>query len=215
MKKKALILFSGGQDSTTCLFWAIKKYGKDNVLALGFFYGQRHSEELECAKKICKKLEISYEVLDLSILNSITKNALTSQDIEISQTKNELPTTFVPGRNVIFISLAASYAYERKINDIIMGVSDTDYSGYPDCRSDFIKSMEITLQQGLEFDFNIITPLMHLDKAGVWNLSKELGCFDIVMNDTITCYNGIVGAGCGECPACVLRKKGLEQLDDK
>ena len=210
MKKKALLLFSGGQDSTTCLFWAINKYGKENVSTVGFLYGQKHSLEIEVAKNICKDLQIEHEIIDLSVISTLSKNALTDHEMKIEM-KNGLPTTFVPGRNLMFLSFAAAIAYQKEITDIIIGVSQADFSGYPDCREDFILSMEKTLRYAMEFDFNIITPLMGLDKKQGWQLSDELGAFELIKEKTLTCYNGIIGKGCGECPSCELRNKGLEQ----
>ncbi|WP_019770213.1 7-cyano-7-deazaguanine synthase QueC [Streptococcus sobrinus] len=206
-RQSALVVFSGGQDSTTCLFWALKHY--DHVEAVTFAYGQRHSQEVEVAKEIAKNLEIKHQVLDMSLLGQITNNALTS-DIEIDAKEGEVPNTFVDGRNHLFLSIAAVLAKQKGITDIVTGVCETDFSGYPDCRDAFVKSLNVTLNLAMDYDFVIQTPLMWLDKAETWELADQLDAFDYVKDRTLTCYNGIMGAGCGECPACKLRQHGLE-----
>ncbi|WP_019769698.1 7-cyano-7-deazaguanine synthase QueC [Streptococcus sobrinus] len=206
-RQSALVVFSGGQDSTTCLFWALKHY--DHVEAVTFAYGQRHSQEVEVAKEIAKDLKIKHQVLDMSLLGRITNNALTS-DIEIDAKEGEVPNTFVDGRNHLFLSFAAVLAKQKGITDIVTGVCETDFSGYPDCRDAFVKSLNVTLNLAMDYDFVIQTPLMWLDKAETWELADQLDAFDYVKDRTLTCYNGIMGAGCGECPACKLRQHGLE-----
>ncbi|AWN18880.1 7-cyano-7-deazaguanine synthase QueC [Streptococcus sobrinus] len=206
-RQSALVVFSGGQDSTTCLFWALKHY--DHVEAVTFAYGQRHSQEVEVAKEIAKDLKIKHQVLDMSLLGQITNNALTS-DIEIDVKEGEVPNTFVDGRNHLFLSFAAVLAKQKGITDIVTGVCETDFSGYPDCRDAFVKSLNVTLNLAMDYDFVIQTPLMWLDKAETWELADQLDAFDYVKDRTLTCYNGIMGAGCGECPACKLRQHGLE-----
>ncbi|WP_019795575.1 7-cyano-7-deazaguanine synthase QueC [Streptococcus sobrinus] len=206
-RQSALVVFSGGQDSTTCLFWALKHY--DHVEAVTFAYGQRHSQEVEVAKEIAKDLKIKHQVLDMSLLGQITNNALTS-DIEIDAKEGEVPNTFVDGRNHLFLSFAAVLAKQKGITDIVTGVCETDFSGYPDCRDAFVKSLNVTLNLAMDYDFVIQTPLMWLDKAETWELADQLDAFDYVKDRTLTCYNGIMGAGCGECPACKLRQHGLE-----
>lgn len=206
-RKSALVVFSGGQDSTTCLFWALKHY--DHVEAVTFAYGQRYSQEVEVAKGIAKDLKISHHILDMSLLGQITNNALTS-DIEIEAPEGEVPNTFVDGRNHLFLSLAAVLAKQKDITDIVTGVCETDFSGYPDCRDAFVKSLNVTLNLAMDYDFVIQTPLMWLDKAETWALADQLGAFDYVKDKTLTCYNGVMGAGCGECPACKLRQHGLD-----
>lgn len=206
-RQSALVVFSGGQDSTTCLFWALKHY--DHVEAVTFTYGQRHSQEVEVAKEIAKDLKIKHQVLDMSLLGQITNNALTS-DIEIDAKEGEVPNTFVDGRNHLFLSFAAVLAKQKGITDIVTGVCETDFSGYPDCRDAFVKSLNVTLNLAMDYDFVIQTPLMWLDKAETWELADQLDAFDYVKDRTLTCYNGIMGAGCGECPACKLRQHGLE-----
>ncbi|AWN20784.1 7-cyano-7-deazaguanine synthase QueC [Streptococcus sobrinus] len=206
-RQSALVVFSGGQDSTTCLFWALKHY--DHVEAVTFAYGQRHSQEVEVAKEIAKDLKIKHQVLDMSLLGQITNNALTS-DIEIDAKEGEVPNTFVDGRNHLFLSFATVLAKQKGITDIVTGVCETDFSGYPDCRDAFVKSLNVTLNLAMDYDFVIQTPLMWLDKAETWELADQLDAFDYVKDRTLTCYNGIMGAGCGECPACKLRQHGLE-----
>ena len=209
-KDAAVVVFSGGQDSTTCLFWALKRYKK--VIALSFDYHQKHVKELECAKKICRDHEVEHHIMDMSLLNQLAPNSLTRVDIKVDESAPEegTPNSFVDGRNLLFLSYAAVFAKQRGITDIITGVSQSDFSGYPDCRDMFIKSLNTTLCLAMDYQFDIITPLMWLDKKETWALADELGAFDIIRNETLTCYNGIIGDGCGHCPSCKLRKKGLD-----
>lgn len=209
-KDKAVVVFSGGQDSTTCLFWAMKQFSE--VTAVTFDYNQRHRTEIECAKKITSELGIKHHILDMSLLNQLAPNALTRDEIEVKDGDNgELPSTFVPGRNLLFFSFAGILASQVGAKHIITGVSETDFSGYPDCRDDFIKSLNVTFNLAMDGQFVIHTPLMWLDKAEVWQLADELGAFAFVREKTLTCYNGIISDGCGECPACKLRKHGLDE----
>ncbi|MDK4697725.1 7-cyano-7-deazaguanine synthase QueC [Kingella negevensis] len=208
-QKQALVIFSGGQDSTTCLFQAIAQYGAENVQAITFAYGQRHKIELERAAWIAKDLNIKQTVLDLSLMTSITHNAL-MDDTATIQTENNLPNTFVDGRNALFLLYAAIYAKSQNIHDIFVGVCETDFSGYPDCRDVFVKSMNVTLNLAMAYDFNIHTPLMWLTKKETWALADQLGAFEYVRNHTHTCYLGVEG-GCHECPSCVLRERGLQE----
>lgn len=207
--KKALVVFSGGQDSTTCLFWAMKKFG--DVVAVTFDYGQRHSLEIECAKKIAKEFNIEHHILDMNLLNQLAPNALTRDDIKIEYGEDGAPpSTFVEGRNHLFFSFAAVMAKVRGINHIVVGVSQTDFSGYPDCRDAFVKSLNVTLNLAMDYDFVIHTPLMWIDKEQTWELADELGKLDYIREKTLTCYNGIIGDGCGDCPSCKLRRAGLD-----
>lgn len=207
-KEKAIVVFSGGQDSTTCLFWAKKKYKE--VIAISFDYNQKHKLELQCAKNICKKYDVEHHILDLNLLNQLAPNSLTRQDIAVD--KNAplvgVPNSFVDGRNMLFLSFVAIFAKQRNINTIITGVSQSDFSGYPDCRDVFIKSLNVTLNLAMDYQFEIITPLMWIDKAETWKMAYDLGVLDIVKEETLTCYNGVIGNGCGECPSCKLRKHG-------
>ena len=207
----ALVVFSGGQDSTTCLFWAKEKFG--NVIALSFDYGQRHKKELKCASEICKEYSIEHHIFDLDLLNQLAPNSLTRKDIKVDSESNVgiLPNTFVDGRNMLFISYASVFSKQRSIRNIVLGVSQSDFSGYPDCRDVFIKSMNVTLNLSMGFDFDIHTPLMWIDKKATWEMADALGILDLIKNKTLTCYNGIIGEGCGDCPACKLRAKGLKQ----
>ncbi|CAM4487522.1 7-cyano-7-deazaguanine synthase QueC [Paenibacillus tarimensis] len=207
-KDKAVVVFSGGQDSTTCLFWAKQRYA--HVEAITFQYGQRHAAELDCAASIAEELDIPHHVLDMSLLNQLAPSALT-RDIPIETMDNGLPSTFVEGRNLLFLSFAAVLAKQIGARHIVTGVCETDFSGYPDCRDNFIKSLSVTLNLAMDYPFVIETPLMWLDKKETWALADRLGAFDFVRTRTLTCYNGIVANGCGECPACKLRAAGLEE----
>lgn len=205
----ALVVFSGGQDTTTCLFWALKHFKR--VSALTYAYGQKHIKEVEIAKAIAQKAGVDWQCLDLTFISRLSRNALTDSAIVMdqAQTGNTPPNTFVPGRNLFFFAVAAVVARERKINNIVVGVSQTDFSGYPDCRDSFIKSLNVTLNLAMDEQFIIHAPLMWLDKCETWALADRLGVLDIVRNETLTCYNGIPGDGCGHCPACKLRNEGL------
>lgn len=205
---KAVVVFSGGQDSTTCLFWALERFGE--VEAVTFDYGQRHKLEIECAASIAKELNVRHHVLDMSLLGQLAPNALTRSDIAIEQPADGLPTTFVDGRNLLFLSFAAILAKQAGAKHIVTGVCETDFSGYPDCRDIFIKSLNVTLNLAMDYPFVIDTPLMWLNKAQTWELADRLGALDFVRERTLTCYNGIAADGCGECPACKLRRKGLD-----
>lgn len=212
-QEKALVVFSGGQDSTTCLFYA-KKHFKE-VELVTFEYGQRHAKEIEVAKAIAEDQGLKHHILDMSLLAQLSPNALTSSNIDID-TSDDIPNTFVPARNLLFLSFAGALAYQINAKHIITGVCETDFSGYPDCRDQFIKSMNVTMSLAMDRDFVIHTPLMWLDKKETWALSDELGVLDYVRNQTLTCYNGIIADGCSTCPACLLRQRGLEQyLNEK
>lgn len=210
-KEAALVVFSGGQDSTTCLFWA-KKHFKE-VRALSFLYGQKHQKEVELARGIAARANVPFDVMDVSFIGTLGRNSLTDAAMEMDKEKPEgsVPNTFVPGRNLFFLSIAAVYARERGIRQLVTGVSQTDFSGYPDCRDVFIKSLNVTLDLAMDEHFVIHTPLMWIDKAETWALADELGVMDLIRRETLTCYNGIQGDGCGECPACKLRREGLEK----
>ena len=210
-KDTAVVVFSGGQDSTTCLFWAKKQF--KNVTALSFIYGQKHLKEIDCAREIAARAGVKHEVMDVSFIGHLGRNSLTDTSMIMDETKPEgtFPNTFVPGRNLFFLSIAAVYAREQGINHIVTGVSQTDFSGYPDCRDAFIKSLNVTLNLAMDEQFVLHTPLMWVDKAETWKLADELGVLDLVRNETLTCYNGVKGDGCGHCPACKLRKEGLEK----
>lgn len=212
-EKKALVVLSGGQDSTTCLFWAIGEFGKENVAAVGFDYGQRHMAELECAAKICGDLRVRFEVISTPIINELSANSLTRADIPVEKEKPEdaPPNSFVEGRNLLFLSYAAIYAKTHGMTELVTGVCETDFSGYPDCRDIFVKSLNVTLNLAMDYRFVIHTPLMWLDKADTWALADKLGVLDIIKKETLTCYNGVKGDGCGDCPACFLRRRGFDE----
>lgn len=212
---QALVVFSGGQDSTTCLFQAMQQYGAENVQAITFAYGQRHGIELERAASIAQELGIRQTVLDLSLITSITHNALTDAQAAIETDAQGMPNTFVDGRNALFLLYAAIYAKLQNIRDIFIGVCETDFSGYPDCRQIFVQSMNVTLNLAMAYDFRLHTPLMYLTKKETWALADELGVLDYIRTRTHTCYLGVDG-GCHECPSCVLRERGLaEYLAEK
>ena len=223
IEEPALVVFSGGQDSTTCLFWALKKF--KNVSAITFNYKQRHNVEIKCAKNIIEILNsrkdiqldwlndknvIDHIIVDISFLSRLLKTAMI-QDLEIKYDNDTgLPTTFLPGRNILFLTIAASYAYQKKIRHVIAGVCQTDYSGYPDCRDATIRSLQATLKLGLDYDIIIHTPLMWKNKAETIKLMQDLGGFDL-FKYTHTCYKGERPA-CGECFACELRLRGFKEV---
>ncbi|MDR3454038.1 MAG: 7-cyano-7-deazaguanine synthase QueC [Rhodoferax sp.] len=224
LPNKALVLFSGGQDSTTCLAWALDRYA--HVETVGFDYGQRHRIELDARLHVLAALRTQYpqwsgrlgedHVLSLDILGQISDTSLT-KDIEFELTESGLPNTFVPGRNLLFLTLAAALGYRRNLDVVVGGMCETDFSGYPDCRDDAVKAQQIAVSLGMGRRFTFETPLMWLDKAQTWALAHELGgqaLIDIVLNESHTCYQGVRdtlhawGYGCGTCPACELRKNG-------
>ena len=212
-KKAALVVFSGGQDSTTCLFWAKKHFAK--VHALSFLYGQKHQLEVEIAGSLAREAGVEWECMDVSFISRLSTGcSLTDTSLPIEEQKSDdqaYPTTFVPGRNLFFLSIAAVKARELGIHHLVTGVSQTDFSGYPDCRDSFIKSLNVTLNLAMDDQFVIHTPLMWIDKKQTWQMADELGVLDLIRHRTLTCYNGIPGDGCGHCPACRLRSEGLSQ----
>jgi 7-cyano-7-deazaguanine synthase len=225
-KTGALVLFSGGQDSATCLAWALDRY--ETVETIGFDYGQRHRVELECRDGIRERLAQDFpawagrlgddHLIDLSVLGSISDTAMT-REIEIETAASGLPNTFVPGRNLMFMTIAAAVAYRRGLRMLVGGMCETDFSGYPDCRDDTMKALQVTLNLGMASRLIIETPLMWLDKADTWRLADAIGgqaLVELIRVETHTCYVGERaelhdwGFGCGECPACRLRKRGYE-----
>jgi 7-cyano-7-deazaguanine synthase len=224
----ALVLFSGGQDSTTCLAWALARYS--SVETIGFDYGQRHRVEMQARLAVigalrqdfpdwAQKLGIDH-VLELAALAEVSETSLT-RNVAISMAADGLPNSFVPGRNLLFLTFAAALAYRRGIKHLVIGVCETDYSGYPDCRDDTIKAMQIALNLGMETRFVVHTPLMFIDKAATWALAQELGgpaLIEAIVEHSHTCYNGdrstrhAWGYGCGQCPACDLRAAGWERF---
>ncbi|MBU3183019.1 7-cyano-7-deazaguanine synthase QueC [Clostridium psychrophilum] len=184
-KKKAVVVFSGGQDSTTCLFWALKKY--EEVIAVSFDYGQKHILELDCAKKICKDHGVEHHILDLNLLNQLAPNSLTRKDMKVDKSapKDGVPNSFVDGRNLLFLTFVAIFAKQRGVSNIITGVSQSDFSGYPDCRDVFIKSLNVTLNLAMGYDFVIDTPLMWINKAETWKMAYDLGVLDIIKEQNL------------------------------
>lgn len=222
----ALVLFSGGQDSATCLAWALERF--ERVETVGFDYGQRHRVELDCRASLCDGLRAlkpewdgrlgEDHTVDLAVLGQISETSLT-RDSEIAMQASGLPNTFVPGRNLLFLTFAAAIAYRRGLRRIVAGVCETDYSGYPDCRDDTIKALQVTLNLGMAHRFVLETPLMWIDKPATWQLAEEIGgqpLVDLILEESHSCYLGdrsqrrAWGCGCGECPACDLRRKGWE-----
>ena len=226
MPTTALVLFSGGQDSATCLAWALERY--DRVETIGFDYGQKHRVELDCRTTTLAALRTAFPVwaqklgadhlIALPVIGEISETALT-RDVEIQMQANGLPNTFVPGRNLLFLTVAAMVAYRSGAKHIVTGVCETDFSGYPDCRDDTIKALQVALNLGMETRLVLDTPLMWIDKAQTWQLAHELGgqkLVDLIVEETHTCYQGdrihrhAWGYGCDVCPACDLRRKGFE-----
>jgi 7-cyano-7-deazaguanine synthase len=224
MHSSALVLFSGGQDSTTCLAWALERY--EHVETIGFDYSQRHIVELDCRKTIIEKIRTDYpqwnerlgddHCLDLKILSELSNTSLTTEK-EIEFNENGLPNTFVPGRNILFFTFAAAIAYRRDIHVLVGGMCETDYSGYPDCRDNAIKSLQVSLSLGMDTPLVIETPLMWLNKSDTWDMASRIGgdsFLKLICNETHTCYIGdrsnkhLWGYGCGACPACKLRDAG-------
>lgn len=228
MTTTALVLFSGGQDSTTCLAWALERY--DYVETVGFDYGQRHIVELDCRQEVLAAFRENFptwrnrlgddNLLDMTLLSKISDTAMTSNKI-IEFSSKGLPNTFVPGRNLLFFTFAGALAYRRDLKFLVGGMCETDYSGYPDCRDNTLKSLQVTLSLGMDYPLTIETPLMWIDKEQTWKMAEEIGgekLLEIVRENTHTCYLGDHqthhqwGYGCGECPACELRKNGYEKF---
>jgi 7-cyano-7-deazaguanine synthase len=227
MDQAALVLLSGGQDSTVCLAWALARYAR--VETIGFDYGQRHAVEMRCRSTILDEFRRSFAhwapklgadtVVELGVIREVSESALT-RDVEITMGGSGLPTSFVPGRNLLFFTTAAALAYRRGIKVLVGGMCETDYSGYPDCRDDTLKALQVALNLGMERRFVIETPLMWLDKAATWRLAEELGgarLVDLILEHTHSCYRGdraerhAWGYGCAQCPACDLRARGYQR----
>ena len=212
---KALVLLSGGQDSTTCMYWAIDRFGRENVSTISFDYGQRHRIELECAENIATGAGVPYTCLPIDTFAALGGDALTDVSVDVPEEEEAgLPSTFVPGRNLVFLTFAAAYAWQRGIEHLVTGVAQTDYSGYPDCRENTIDALQKAVRLGMESDLCIHTPLMFLSKKETVELARDLGALD-AMALTHTCYNG-ERPPCGECAACKLRAKGFSEagVDD-
>jgi len=212
MNARALVVLSGGQDSTTCLYWAIDRFGRENVSSVTFDYGQRHRTELVSAAEIADFAGVPNVILPIDTFAALGGDALTATDIAVESARDKetgLPNTFVPGRNLIFLTFAAAFAYQRNIAHLVTGVAQTDYSAYPDCRDDTMQSLQTAIQQGMESEIEIHTPLMHLSKKETVELAQELGALP-AMAMTHTCYNG-ERPPCGHCAACELRAKGFAE----
>lgn len=211
--KRAVVVFSGGQDSTTCLVQALQQY--DEVHCVTFDYGQRHRAEIEVAQVLSQALGArAHKVLDVTMLNALAVSSLTRDNIPVpayDAASSGLPSTFVPGRNILFLTLAAIYAYQIEAEAVITGVCETDFSGYPDCRDEFVKALNHAVALGMARDVRFETPLMWLNKAETWALADYWQHLALVREETLTCYNGIKGDGCGDCAACHLRAKGLHE----
>lgn len=214
MTKKAVIVFSGGQDSTTCLIHALPHF--DEIHCITFDYGQRHRAEIEVALQLSKELGVKvHKVLDTSLLHELAISSLTRDNIPVPTTNSsgeKLPSTFVPGRNILFLTLASIYAYQVQAQTIITGVCETDFSGYPDCRDQFVKALNTAIEAGMDYKLHIETPLMWLNKAETWALANHYDRLEFVRDQTLSCYNGILGSGCENCDACKLRAKGLREF---
>lgn len=210
---KAVVVLSGGQDSATCLALAVKKYGAAEVSAITFRYGQRHQLETKFARRLAKRFGVAqHKVVTFGFYKDLTTNALLDPAMKIERRKGaSCPTTVVEGRNAFFLLAAAVWAKSLGATDVYTGVSETDFSGYPDCRAAFIRAQQRTLRLALEWPVRIVTPFIRMTKAAEWALADKLGIFDLVRHETLTCYNGVPGDGCGTCPACRLRRRGLEE----
>lgn len=209
-----VILLSGGQDSATAAFWAKKKLPAPHY-ALTFSYGQRHQEEIQAAAFLARLWEIPWTLLSMEkLFRSLSVNALT-HDVPITQ-GDKLPSSFVPGRNLIFLTLAASWGYDKDISHIVIGASEVDYSGYPDCRGGFLVAAEAAISHALDRKISVVAPFLFRSKAQIWDLARRMGILHIIRDKTLTCYEGVKkrhewGLGCGQCPACMLRKEGYRE----
>lgn len=219
-RKKAVVVHSGGQDSTTCLAWALKNFGEDNVQTITFDYGQRHRIEIARAVDISEGFGIENHVIKTDVLRDLTESALLDDNADIAASKDGLPVSFVPGRNMFFLTLASIHCYNQDVSNIVIGVCQTDYSGYPDCRNNSIKSIQTAINLCMETDIRIHTPLMYLTKAETFKMADTLDVLNVIIEDTITCYDGMQiknawGYGCGKCPACELRRRGFEEYSQQ
>ena len=212
---KAVVVLSGGQDSATCLALAVKKYGADEVAAITFAYGQRHAVETRFARRLAKRFGVAaHKVVKLGFYRELTTNALLDLTMAITRRPGaKCPTTVVEGRNAFFLLAAAVWAKTLGANVLYTGVSEADYSGYPDCRAAFIRAQEKAIRLALDFPIRIETPFIRKTKAEEWAIADRIGILELVKRETVTCYNGIPGAGCGKCPACVLRARGLKEYE--
>lgn len=219
---KSIVVLSGGQDSVTC--FGMAKRDTNLIGAISFNYNQRHAVELEAAADLCKRMEVEHKVIDLGFLSDLVTSALTNDSMEVGEAHprlQNLPASFVPCRNALFLTLAHAYAQEKGADRIYTGVCQTDFSGYPDCRASFVELLAVALNTGYESEIQIITPLMHITKGATFALAEEVGFLDEVIENSHTCYEGDHetlhewGYGCGECPACKLRAKGWEAFQSE
>lgn len=211
---KAVVVLSGGQDSATCLALAVRKHGAANVAAITFRYGQRHVLETRFARRLARRFGVTeHKVVSLDFYRHLTTNALMSPSVKIERKKGAAcPTTVVEGRNAFFLLAAAVWAKELGATELYTGVSEADYSGYPDCREAFVKAQQKAIRLALMWPIRVVTPFMHMSKAAEWALAAKLGILDVIENETLTCYNGIPGRGCGTCPSCLLRNRGYDEF---
>ncbi len=217
-QENALVILSGGQDSTTCLAWAIARWGIEHVRSITFQYGQRHENEIGQAKKVADMLGVNNTIVQTGLITRLAESALLSAVTDINSTVDELPASFVPGRNVFFLLCACIYAYRLDYGNIVLGANQTDYSGYPDCRRANLDVVMAGLNLCVETDLRLFTPLMNLSKAETFKMADELGILEIILEHTMTCYNGCEvrnawGMGCGHCPACELRRNGFYEYN--
>lgn len=212
---KAVVVLSGGQDSATCLALAVRKYGAARVAAITFKYGQRHQVETRFARRLARRFGVAaHKVVAMDFYRQLTTNALLDSSAKIERRAGAAcPTTVVEGRNAMFLLAAGVWAKSLGAKVLYTGVSQADFSGYPDCRRAFIRAQQRMMRLAMEWPFTIVTPFMDLSKADEWALAAQLGILDVIKNETVTCYNGIPGAGCGACPACRLRARGLRAFE--
>ena len=219
-KYRAVVVLSGGQDSATALALAVKKHGAGNVAAITFDYGQRHSVETRYARRLAKRIPslfgaepVLHKVVRLGFYSQLTANALLDHGVAIEKRRGaKCPNTVVEGRNAIFLQLASVWAKSLGAKEVYIGVSEADFSGYPDCREAFIKAQEKAMQLALDYPVKIVAPFMHMTKAEEWGLADRLGILDVIRGETVTCYNGVPGDGCGKCPSCLLRARGYREF---
>ena len=211
---KAIVVLSGGQDSATALALAVKRHGADSVAAITFAYGQRHALETKYARGLARRFGLAeHKVVKLGFYADITENALMTQGATICRgTASACPNTVVEGRNAIFLMIASVWAKKLGATEVWTGVSQADFSGYPDCREVFIRAQQRSVRLALDYPIRIVTPFMHMTKADEWRLADRLGILDVIENHTLTCYNGIPGKGCGTCPSCRLRNRGFAEF---
>ena len=212
---KAVVVLSGGQDSATALALAVKKLGADCVAAITFSYGQRHSVEVRFAKRLARRFGVAaHKVVRFEFYKELTTNALLDHSAKIVRRKgSRCPTTVVEGRNAFFLLAAAVWAKSLGAKEVHIGVSEADFSGYPDCRAEFVKAQEKAMRLALDWPVKVVAPFMRMTKAQEWALADKLGILDVIKNETVTCYEGVPGDGCGKCPACRLRAKGFREYE--